>query len=125
MTFEELLDQAAAMLQRRGRVTYRALQRQFALDEDTLADLKAELLYAHPQVRDDAGQGLLWTGDAASASAAESSTMGRPQQVPLAYTPPYLAAKILTSRSSWACRTPIPCDDSREKLGGHASPGRR
>ena len=29
MTFEEILDQAIAMLQRRGRVTYRALQRQF------------------------------------------------------------------------------------------------
>jgi hypothetical protein len=32
MTFEELLDQAIAMLQRRGRMTYRTLQRQFALD---------------------------------------------------------------------------------------------
>jgi hypothetical protein len=29
MTFEEILDQALAMLQRRGRVTYRALKRQF------------------------------------------------------------------------------------------------
>ena len=37
MTFEEILDQAIAMLQRRGRVTYRLLQRQFQLDDDTLA----------------------------------------------------------------------------------------
>jgi hypothetical protein len=29
MHFEEILDQAIAMLQRRGRVTYRALKRQF------------------------------------------------------------------------------------------------
>ena len=28
MTFEELLDQAIAILERRGRVTYRALKRQ-------------------------------------------------------------------------------------------------
>jgi hypothetical protein len=63
MTFEELLDQAIAMLQRRGRVTYRAPQHQFALDEDILADLKVELLYAHPQVRDDAGQELLWMSE--------------------------------------------------------------
>jgi hypothetical protein len=55
MTFEEILDHALAMLQRRGRVTYRALKRQFALDDDALEDLKAELLYAYPQVRDDAG----------------------------------------------------------------------
>jgi hypothetical protein len=44
MTFEELLDQAIALLQRRGRLTYRALQRQFDLDDDYLEDLKAELI---------------------------------------------------------------------------------
>ena len=90
-------DYATAMLQRRGRVTYRALQRQFALDEDTLADLKAELLYAHPQVRDDAGQGLLWTGDLGPTPAMPSAVES-PGPAPLAYTPPYLAEKILTSR---------------------------
>jgi hypothetical protein len=45
MTFEEILDQAIAMLQRRGRMTYRTLQRQFALDDAALTDLKDELLY--------------------------------------------------------------------------------
>ena len=30
MTFEEILDQAIAMLQRRGRLTYGALKRQFS-----------------------------------------------------------------------------------------------
>src|SRR5262249_38803503 len=78
------------------RVTYRALKRQFALDDDALAVLTAELLYAHPQVRDDAGQGLLWTGEPAPAAA----PVEPPQQAPLAYTPPYLAEKILTSRSA-------------------------
>jgi hypothetical protein len=33
MTFEEILDQAIAMLQRRGRLTYGALKRQFNLDD--------------------------------------------------------------------------------------------
>ena len=36
MTFEEILDQAIAMLQRRGRLTYRTLKRQFDLDDDAL-----------------------------------------------------------------------------------------
>ena len=63
MSFEEILDQALAMLQRRGRVSYRALQRQFALDDTYLEDIKAELLYAYPQVSDDQGRGLIWTGD--------------------------------------------------------------
>ena len=68
MTFEEVLDQASAMLQRRGRVTYRTLQRQFQLDDAALDDLKDALLYTHPEVRDDAGRGLLWTGDPSAAS---------------------------------------------------------
>src|SRR6266851_9413726 len=63
MTFEEVLDQAMAMLQRRGRMTYRTLKLQFQLDDEHLEALKDELLYAHPQVRDDAGRGLVWTGD--------------------------------------------------------------
>ena len=67
MTFEEILDQAIAMLQRRGRVTYRALQRQLQLDEDALNDLKDELLYAHPKIRDDAGRGRIGRGHAGTA----------------------------------------------------------
>ena len=65
MTFEEILDQAIAMLQRRGRVTYRLLQRQFQLDDDTLSDLLAELRYAHGEVISEDEQGLVWTGAAA------------------------------------------------------------
>jgi TOMM system kinase/cyclase fusion protein len=61
MTFEEILDQAMAMLQRRGRVTYRTLQRQFDLDEGTLADLKDAICFAHPQVVEEE-RGLVWPG---------------------------------------------------------------
>src|SRR5215813_9021072 len=63
MTFEEILDQAIAMLQRRGRVTYSTLKLQFQLDDAQLAALKDELLYSQSQVVDDAGRGLVWTGD--------------------------------------------------------------
>ena len=61
MGFYEILDQVVDLLRRRGRVTYRALQREFQLDEDTLTDLKDELLYAYPEARDDAGRGLVWS----------------------------------------------------------------
>jgi class 3 adenylate cyclase/tetratricopeptide (TPR) repeat protein len=100
MTFEEILDQAIAMLQRRGRLTYSTLKRQFQLDEDALNDLKAELLYTHPEVRDDAGRGLVWTGDTASVAAPAPAPAPVQAPAPLAYTPPYLAEKILTSRSA-------------------------
>jgi class 3 adenylate cyclase/tetratricopeptide (TPR) repeat protein len=94
MTFEELLDQAIALLQRRGRVTYRMLRLQFQLDEEQLEALKDELLFAHPQVHDEAERGLVWTGKEASAAALAPI----PPQAPLAYTPTYLAEKILTDR---------------------------
>src|SRR5215472_86456 len=92
MDFYIILDQIVALLRQRQRLTYQALQRQFCLDEGTLHDLKAELLYAHPQVREDPGRGLVWSRDAG---------ITPPQdRTPLAYTPPYLAEKILTSRSA-------------------------
>jgi hypothetical protein len=34
MTFDEILAQALDLLQRQGRVFYRALKRRFALDDD-------------------------------------------------------------------------------------------
>jgi hypothetical protein len=70
MTFEEILDQAVAMLQRRGRLTYGTLKRQFHLDDAALDDLKEQLLYAHPQVGDDAGRGVVWTGETAGSPTA-------------------------------------------------------
>jgi class 3 adenylate cyclase/tetratricopeptide (TPR) repeat protein len=106
MTFEEVLDQAIDMLRRRGRVTYRALKRQFDLDDTYLDDLKGELIEGQQVAVDENGKVLVWTGEAASptafpptsVSASElASTQGR---APLSYTPPHLAEKILTSRSA-------------------------
>src|SRR5919106_3602928 len=62
MTFEEIVDQALAMLQRRGRVAYRTLKRQFQLDEDALEDLKTELIDAQQVAADEDGKVLVWTG---------------------------------------------------------------
>src|SRR5512134_2379306 len=62
MTFEELLDHAIAMLQRRGRLTYRTLQRQFQLDDTALEDLKDELIYGQRLAADEGGRVLVWTG---------------------------------------------------------------
>jgi hypothetical protein len=66
MTFEELLDQVSALLQRRGRLTYRALKRQFNLDNDSLEDLKAELIQGQRLAVDEEGAVLVWIGDTAS-----------------------------------------------------------
>src|SRR5437016_12998721 len=100
MTFEEILDQAIAMLQRRGRLTYRTLQLSFQFDKAYLEALKDELIYGQRLAVDEAGRVLVWTGDTGTASPAASVPVVAPERAPLTYTPPYLAEKILTSRSA-------------------------
>ena len=68
MDFYTVLDQVVALLRRRGRVSYRALKRQFALDDELLADLTAELRYARYPIVEDDDQGLVWTGETAPPS---------------------------------------------------------
>src|SRR5262245_52850805 len=94
------MEQAIALLRQRGRVTYRTLQLQLTLTDAQLAALKDELLYSQPQVTDDPGRGLVWTGEAGPASPVSAAPVALPAQTPLAYPPPYLAEKILTSRSA-------------------------
>jgi class 3 adenylate cyclase len=100
LTFEELLDQAIALLQRRGRLTYRALKRQFNVDDDCLEDLKAELIQGQRLAVDEAGAVLVWTGNTASATTPAAAPAPVQAQAPLTYTPPHLAEKILTSRAT-------------------------
>jgi class 3 adenylate cyclase/tetratricopeptide (TPR) repeat protein len=100
MHFEEILDQAIAMLQRRGRVTYRALKRQFNLDDAFLEDLTVELIKGQRLARDEDGEVLVWTGDTASTVVPAPTPLPTTAPAPLAYTPPYLVEKILTTRSA-------------------------
>jgi hypothetical protein len=44
MDFYAVLARVIELLQREGRTSYRALKRQFALDDEYLADLKVELI---------------------------------------------------------------------------------
>jgi hypothetical protein len=64
MTFEEILDQAIAMLQRRGRLTYRTLKRQFQLDDAALEDLTIALIKGQRLAVDEDGEVLVWIGTA-------------------------------------------------------------
>src|SRR5215510_677981 len=98
VTFNEVMDQVITWLQQDQRISYRAVKRQFALEDDYLEDLKVELIEVKQVAVDQDGKMLVWRGDTASIPA--SAPTGPPQQAPLAYTPPYLAEKILTSRSA-------------------------
>jgi hypothetical protein len=68
MTFEEILAQILSVLQREKRVSYRALKRRFALDDDYLEDVKDELIYAKKLAIDEEKRVLVWTGDSEGAA---------------------------------------------------------
>ena len=62
MKFYEIVEQALTLLQREGRVSYRALKREFDLDDEYLEDLKAELIEVKHLAVDEDGKVLVWVG---------------------------------------------------------------
>jgi TOMM system kinase/cyclase fusion protein len=111
MTFEEILDQAIAMLQRRGRVSYHTLMLQFHLDEESLAALKEELLEVHHLAVDHGGRMLVWAGEAQTTSGAPAPQP--PQQAIQHEDHPTQVAPFATPRSADAERrqlTVLFCD---------------
>jgi len=58
-----VLPLVVSLLQREGRVTYRALKREFGCDEAFLADLREELVLAKQvAIDDEEGKVLVWVG---------------------------------------------------------------
>jgi class 3 adenylate cyclase/tetratricopeptide (TPR) repeat protein len=102
MDFYEVLDQISALLRDRGRVTYRALKRQFDLDDALLEDLKEELIYGQQMAVDEDGRVLVWTGGIDKASSPSPRvtppSTPDPQRPSRASTPLHLTEKILASR---------------------------
>src|SRR5262252_3370593 len=64
MTFDDVLEQVVTLLQRQGRVSYRALKMRFNLDDEYLDVLKEELIDAQRIATDEDGRILVWIGDA-------------------------------------------------------------
>ena len=62
MDYDAVLAQVVTLLQQEQRVAYRILKRRLQLDDETLEDLKADLIYAKKLAVDEEGQVLVWTG---------------------------------------------------------------
>jgi class 3 adenylate cyclase len=99
MDFYAVLAQVSELLQREGRVSYRALKVQFNLDDDQLEALKDELIEAKRLAVDERGRVLVWVGEAHLAeppAISPASVAPLPdtqpdhlvQSIPLATTPP-------------------------------------
>jgi class 3 adenylate cyclase len=102
MEFYAVLDQVVALVQQRTRVTYRTLKREFQLDEERLDELKEELLYAHPEIMDDEGRGLIWKGARGNSLPGLPAT--QPHPPPVSYTPPHLAECIRAEQAALEAR---------------------
>ncbi len=109
MTFDDVLDQVLELLQREGRVSYRALKLRFDISDDYIEGIKDELIYAKKLAVDEEHRVLVWVGEQAAASTPPpvpgtpelaSAPASEQAREPLSYTPKHLAEKILTSRSA-------------------------
>ena len=117
MEFYDLLDQVLGLLEREGRVSYRALKRQFSLDDDYIEDLKAEIIDAKQLAFDEEGKVLVWAGKERQGErerwqsgekgteSLESSAHGLASK-PILYTPPHLAQRILDEQAAREMRAP-------------------
>ena len=72
MKFTDAVDAAKALLQRKGRITYRGLAREFDLDDAALQDLVDELIDAERVAADEDGKLLVWVGPAGAAAVASA-----------------------------------------------------
>src|SRR5262245_45846214 len=96
MTFDEILAQVLELLQREGRVSYRALKVRFQLDDDLLEAVKDELIYAKKWAVDEENRVLVWTGDTASVQeVAAPSAQTTPQ--PIVQAQPATQVKLLST----------------------------
>src|SRR6266446_3677422 len=66
MKFSAVVEQVLELLQRQTRISYRALKREFELDDDYIEDLKAELIDARRLAVDEDGKVLVWKDSRAS-----------------------------------------------------------
>jgi hypothetical protein len=87
MDYDTVLARVLDLLQREQRVAYRVLKRRLQLDDETLEDLKDDLIYAKKLAVDEDGRVLVWTGGTSSAPPTASP-------VPLPATPDVSPAQV-------------------------------
>lgn len=63
MKFSDIIKQASALLQERGRLSYRTLRMEFALDDEQLDVLKEQLIDIEELAIDKDRKMLVWAGD--------------------------------------------------------------
>src|SRR5262245_54710878 len=99
MKFSEIVNQAVTLLQESQRITYRALKREFGLDDEALEDLKSELIDGRRVAADEDGKVLVWKGGHGAAGQPSSTP------APASYTPAHLAERIRAEQAALEARS--------------------
>jgi len=97
MTFDEILAHVIEVLQREGRISYRALQRRFDLDDAYLDDVKVELIEAKQLARDENGRILVWAEQETTTAPPPIAQEGPPGSWPGVQRPPEASAHVAPS----------------------------
>jgi hypothetical protein len=117
--FSDIIDQASALLQRKGRLTYRSLKLEFDLDDEQLDVLKEELIDGQRVAVDENGKVLVWIEASPVPSSkpvlslvegfqvpSQDSELRTPNRelFPVSYTPPHLAERIRAEQAALEAR---------------------
>src|SRR5215510_9240506 len=110
MDLYAVIDQVVTLLQKHGRVSYRSIRLQFALNDEQLEAVTDELIAVRELAADKEGKMLVWKGDDAAGSAPSgargSLSPAVPTQAPppATYTPPHLAEQIRAEQAAIEAR---------------------
>ena len=127
MKFSDVVEQARALLQRTGKLTYRVLKREFALDDEALEDLREQFIVAEEVAVDKDGKMLVWVGTDSEGEKGKREkgetdkeiTEDTEKQDPSRWTPVHLAERIRAEQVALEAR------GAHARGGCGRRPGRR
>ena len=130
MDFDEILAKILQLLQQEKRLSYRALKRRFALDDEYLEDVKAEIIQAKQLARDEAGAVLVWMGGADTLPSPPPQPAPEAAQPSRSAPPPSSLPRLTPNAASspccfvtWSTRPHSPVSSTRRTCARPCGPG--
>src|SRR5262245_6576310 len=93
MDLYAVIDQVVTLLQQHGRVSYRAIRLQFALNDEQLEAVTEELTAVRELAMDKDGKMLVWIGTSSGQSTDSGEPLQAEEPAPVRSTPSVLSAE--------------------------------
>src|SRR5215510_484619 len=124
MEFDAVLAQVLDLLQREGRVSYRALKLRLQLNDEYIEALKDEIIEVKRQAIDRDGRVLVWIGDASTAPEPGAESSAAAHAAPEARTGQSPTAHLIREPQPTAQAGP-PSQAAAPAVGGSAPAAER